>query len=493
MSIPASMIVDITSTAVRGGSSNLEFNGMVFTQNALASMCDIFTSANDVGTQFGFDSPEYSFAQTYWAADERKTRSPSALYFARLLTDATSAWIRGYQVTATLAEFQAISDGALTISVDGSPVQATGIDLSECTSLSEVATTVAAKVTGTTGAYNSSMNCFIFTTSQTGSTATIAYPQTASEGTDLSTMLGLTEAQGAVLWQGTDAQTFAQNVSSVLEISQNWVTFTTIEEPDEDLATELAQWVSANFGYIYFPYTTQANAEVSGNTSDMASTLEAAGVSSTAPVYGSTNYAAFYMGMLAATDFEATNGMKTYAFKSSSTLPAYVTSGSVASVLQSKKYNFLGSFATRNAQFDVSAWGTLIDSTYSFIDELAGMIWLSNAWQVALMDLITAVNRIPYTERGYTMIRTSTLDVINRGLNNGFIESGVTLSAAQISALTEAVGQDISKTLENTGWYLRVEDPGATARSNRQSPICQLYFTYGGAVHVINGSATAFF
>ena len=118
MSIPASMIVDITSTAVRGGSSNLEFNGMVFTQNALASMCDIFTSANDVGTQFGFDSPEYSFAQTYWAADERKTRSPSALYFARLLTDATAAWIRGYQVTATLAEFQAISDGALTATID---------------------------------------------------------------------------------------------------------------------------------------------------------------------------------------------------------------------------------------------------------------------------------------------------------------------------------------------------------------------------------------
>lgn len=492
MSIPASMIVDITPRAIRAGSSDLQFNGMVFTKNASASMCDIFTSAQQVGEQFGFESPEYSFAQVYWAADEMKTRSPVSLYFARLLTEATAAWIRGYQVTATLDEFKAITDGTLTVTVNGSDVEATGIDLSSCTSLSDVATAVAAKLTGTSGAYNSAMNCFIFTTTQTGSTATIAYPKASTGGTDLAEMLVLTETQGAVLWQGTDVQSFSQNVNSVLGISQNWVTFTTIDEPDEDLATEMAKWVSTNFGFIYFPFTTQTNAEVSGNTSDLASTLEAAGVSYTGPVYGSVNYSAFFMGMLAATDFEATNGVKTYAFKRSSSLPSYVTDGGVAQVLKTKKYNFLGNFATRNAQFDVSGFGTLIDSTYKFIDELASMIWLANAWQVALVDLITTVNRIPYTERGYTMIRTSTLSIVNRGLNNGCIEPGVTLSASQKSSLIESVGQDVSQTLENTGWYLKVSDPGATARSNRESPICQLYFTYGGSVHKIDGLANMF-
>lgn len=492
MSIPASMIVDITPRAIRAGSSDLQFNGMVFTKNAMASMCDIFTTAQQVGEQFGFESPEYTFATNYWEADEMKTRSPVALYFSRLLDEATAAWIRGYQVTATLEEFKAITDGALTISVNGSEVEATGIDLSSCTSLSDVANTVAAKVTGTSGAYNSSMNCFIFTTTQTGSTATIAYPTASDSGTDLAEMLCLTENQGAVLWQGTDAQPFSQNVNSVLNISQNWVTFTTMEEPDIDQATEMAKWVSTNFGFIYFPYTTQTNAEVAANSSDMASALSAAGVSSTAPVYGSVDYASFFMGMLAATDFEATNGMKTYAFKRSGSLPAYVTSGGVASALKAKLYNFIGNFATRNSDFNVTAWGTLIDSTYKFIDELAGMIWLANAWQVALVDLMTTVNRIPYTERGYTMIRTSTISVVNRGLNNGYIEPGVTLSTSQKSSLIEAIGQDVSQTLENAGWYLRVSDPGATARSNRESPICQLYVTYGGAVHVINGLASVF-
>lgn len=492
MSIPASMIVDITPRAIRAGSTDLQFNGMVFTTNPTASMCDIFTSAQQVGEQFGFESPEYTFAQNYWEADELKTRSPAALYFARLLKEETAAWIRGYQVTSTLEEFKAVTDGALTISINGSSVQASGIDLSTCTSLSEVATKVAEKLTGTSGAYNSGMNCFIFTTTQTGSEAKITYPTASSSGTDLAEMLCLTEQQGAVLWQGTDAQPFSQNVNSVLNISQNWVTFTTIDEPEIADATEMAQWSSTNFGFIYFPFTTQTNAEVSGNTSDMASALSAAGVSATAPVYGPVNYTSFFMGMLAATDFEATNGMKTYAFKRSGSLPSYVTDGGVAQVLKTKMYNFLGNFQTRNAQFDVSAWGTLIDSTYKFIDELAGMIWLANAWQVALVDLMTTVNRIPYTERGYTMIRTSTISIVNRGLNNGYIEPGVTLSASQKSALIEAIGQDVSQTLENTGWYLRVSDPGATARSNRESPICQLYVTYGGAVHKIDGLASVF-
>ena len=61
--------------------------------------------------------------------------------------------------------------------------------------------TVAAKLTGTTGAYNSDLNAFIFTTEQTGATATIGYATAGSGGTDLSTLLGLTQAAGAVLPQ----------------------------------------------------------------------------------------------------------------------------------------------------------------------------------------------------------------------------------------------------------------------------------------------------
>ena len=106
MSINASMIVEVTPRVVRAGSSDLQFNGMVFTKSPLASICDIFTSANQVGEQFGYESPEYQFAQVYWEADEQKTRSPEALYFSRLTTEATAAWIRGFGMTATLGDWK---------------------------------------------------------------------------------------------------------------------------------------------------------------------------------------------------------------------------------------------------------------------------------------------------------------------------------------------------------------------------------------------------
>ena len=493
MSINASMIVEVTPRVVRAGSSDLQFNGMVFTKSPLASICDIFTSANQVGEQFGYESPEYQFAQVYWEADEQKTRSPEALYFSRLTTEATAAWIRGFGMTATLADLKKITDGVLTVPINGSDVQATGIDLSEATSLSDVATTIAGKLTGTTGQYNSGLNAFIFTTTETGSTATIDYAKTATGGTDLGPILGLTQDDGAALWQGTDAQSFAECVSNVLGVSQNWVTFTTIDTPETALAQEIAQWVSANFGFIYYPNTTDNNAASAQSQADLASVLDAAGVSNTAPVYGTPNYCAFFMGMQAATDYSATNGVKTYAFKRSALLPANVTNSNVAEVLANKRYNFLGNFAMRNAEFDVSSFGTLLGDSYRFIDELGGMIWLTNSLQRTIMDGLTSVNRVPYTERGYTMIRTWCMAPINQGLQNGYIEPGVTLSATQKTQLIEAIGQDVSQEIYNNGWYLRVADPGAEARANRQSPICDLYFTYGGAVHRLELGASAYF
>lgn len=489
MAINANMIVDVTPRAVSGGSSDLDFNGFVFTKNPLATAVDIFTTASGVGAQFGYESPEYAFAQTYWQADDNKTKSPKALCFGRLLDEATSAWLRGFTVTAELKDFQAITNGTLSVTVNGAKVDATSIDLSAAKSFSDVATAVAEKIGDVKGEFNSNMNAFIFTTTQTGASATMGY---AEEG-DLAQMLGLTEAQGAALWQGTDAQSFSTTINQVLNITQNWVTFTTIDEPSVDLAKEMAKWVSTNFGYIYFPYTTQTAAESRSSTTDLATVLKDEGVAHTNPIYGPYAYAANFMGMVAATDYNATNGVKTYAFKGASGLAPYVTNTEVAQILKEKKYSFYGSFATRNAQFNLSYEGALLGSSYSYLDELAGMIWFTNTIQRTIVDGMKTVNRVPYTEDGYTMVRMWLTDPINKALTNGYIQAGVEMSAAQKTQLIQEVGKDVSNDIKNNGYYLRVTDPGADVRAQRGSPRVQIYFTYGGAVHKMDVSVTAYF
>lgn len=77
-------------------------------------------------------------------------------------------------------------------------------------------------------------------------------------------------------------------------------------------------------------------------------------------------------------------------------------------------------------------------------------------------------------------------DVINRAVNNGVIELGVSLSETQKTQIMQEVGGDISQELYANGFYLKIADATAQIRQQRQSPDCSLYYTYGGSVHRIS-------
>lgn len=107
------------------------------------------------------------------------------------------------------------------------------------------------------------------------------------------------------------------------------------------------------------------------------------------------------------------------------------------------------------------------------------------------MDGLTRAGRVPYNERGYTMIRAWMQDPVNQGLNNGAIETGIDLSEAQKSELFNEAGQDISGDLSINGYFIQVVDPGAPIRARRESPVVNFYYTYGGSVHRIEVASTA--
>ena len=61
MPIPASWIVSINPRLIQPGGTDLEFNGLILTENALmplSSMVMEFTTADAVGSYFGLDTAE---------------------------------------------------------------------------------------------------------------------------------------------------------------------------------------------------------------------------------------------------------------------------------------------------------------------------------------------------------------------------------------------------------------------------------------------------
>ena len=133
----------------------------------------------------------------------------------------------------------------------------------------------------------------------------------------------------------------------------------------------------------------------------------------------------------------------------------------------------------------------MISGQFEFVDAFLGNLWIRNALQVAIIEGLNQSGRVPYTDEGYTLIRAWCADPINRALTNGAIEPGVELSEAQKAELYAEIGEDVASQIFTDGYYLQVSDPGASVRAERESPICGLWYTYGGSVHKINLPVTA--
>lgn len=493
MTIPASYIVAINPRLIPAGGTDLEFNGLFLTDNALIpspSLLMSFTSAETVGAFFGETSPEYEAASIYFLGYNNSFSKPRRLMFGRRIATAAAAYVRGGAYAGTLADIKSVTSGAMTITIDGTDVSITAVDFSAVTSFSDAAsvleTALDSELAGTTVAYSSLTQAFTITSPTTGATSTI----TAAAGT-IADLLNLTQAKGATLSQGSDALTQTENMNAIKASSQNWVTFTTLYTADNDEHLGLAKWASAQgIEYLYVGWTADANLLSQSDTSSIAYLIDQAEYGATALVYDNVNVAALVLGSAASINWERYQGTINFAFKSVDGVAATVTDETTAALLNDKGVSYVGKFATRNDDFtffyDAKMFGR-----YGYIDAFVNTVWLKNVMQVSVMNGLTLAGRVPYNDRGYALIRAWLQDPINRAVNNGTIDPGVTLSESQKAQIFNETGKDLTTELWTKGYAILIEDAGAAVRVGRQSPNISVYYTYGGSINKIEVASTA--
>ena len=502
MAIPAKNIVEVTSRIISAAGSDLEFNGLLLsTSTDIPGLVVAFSSASDVGDYFGYTSEEYQAATTYFLGYTNSFAKPRALYIARLVTEDSAAFIRGsdFSTTAayTIAALNEITDGDLTLMLGTSTLTVSGVDFSSATTLSGIAEILQTSInamtdggdawTAATVTYSSQFDAFVITAGTTGEESGVSY----ATGT-IAEAMNLTEDAGAVICQGMAAMETAENMDAIVEETANWVCFTTVEEADETLALELANWANdQGIAYLYVYWTTNVNVPV-------AATLTEANVGATCGVYGHVGYAAMILGTAASIDWDRRNGTITFAFKQNDGLSAAVVDSSTANALEAATMNYVGNWATRNDEFIFLYPGCMFGD-WEWIDTYLNAIWLNSALQTAIMSGFVQTPRVPYNDRGYTLIRAWCMDPINRALYNGVIDTGVALSESQKSELYLEAGRDISTELNTDGYVLSIgydsEDDSddsteASVRASRESPEASLWFTYGGSVHRLTIAST---
>lgn len=496
MAISASQIVQVLPRILTGTGTDLVFNGMVLDDNVLlpAATPLSFSSADAVGEYFGLTSDEYNFAVVYFGGYNNSQIKPSLLYFYRLTPSGAAPFVRGETLApaTALAAIKAVSAGDIKISLSGTEYTATGIDFSAVNSLSDAASVLQTALTtqgaGVAVAYNSVNNAFTITSTAVGEQESITVPTGTA-----AVALGF-RAETATVSAGENATDVVGSMTALTHKFQNFVTFTTLAEPEDADALALANWVSAqaNAGtmYLYICWdSSKANLDPT-NTTVIAEQIKALNATGTTVVYPSYNIAAFVMGTAASIAWDQTNGTITFAFKAQSGLGADVTNTQDSIALLAHGVNYIGNYATRNDSF-VFFYNGQMFGEWSWIDTYLNACYLCNKLQVQLMAMFTSNRRIPYTSAGYAIIRANCRDVIEAAINNGVINKGVTLSNAQKSQLTSELGGDFSDEIYNNGYYLQVLDATAQARQQRVSPPCNLVYTYGGAVQRLTVPAIA--
>lgn len=486
MAIPARQIVDVTPRVINAGVPDLAMSGLLLTKNALCIYPDMsFSSATAVGAYFGYDSDEYKAALKYFMGYDNAFKRPDTLKFARRIdVDVAGELIGGS--AAKLSDLKAITAGSFSIDVDGTTVNVTGLDLSSATTQSDVATALQTKITGTTVTYNSNLNAFIVVSATTGENSSVS----VATGTSADA-LGLSSATGAVAQAGMVAMSEDANMTAIARADGNWVSFTTLYSADDDEIIALAEWTNnQKVEYAYFPYTNAQGDTVPSNQNNLPNVLKNADYDGVVLIFGIVDHAVAAMSIWASVDWNRYNGLPTMAFRSQNGLAASVTDETVAENLLSMNVNYYGRYASRVEDFTFFYNGKLVGGDFGFIDAYIGNIWLRNALQNAILNGLQQVARTPYTDAGYNQIRAWCLDPINRGLNNGVIQAGLNLSEAQKAQLYNEIGQDVSEQIYTDGYFLLVEDPGAQARVERETPVCGLWYTYGGAVQKIELPAT---
>jgi len=489
MPIPLSKDISIIPGVLSAGGTALYLNGLALTDSEYAPVGAVtaFTSPDDVLSYFGSTSNEYAFASIYFNGYVNSTKKPGALLFARYNVTDVSAFLRsGSMKSVTLDQLKLMS-GILTITVDGTVKTSTNIDLSTATSFAMAADLIETAIGNTVEVtFDTTQKAFVITSATAGANSTISY----ASGT-IATNLKLTSAQGAVISQGADPAVAADAFKQIKSKSQNWALFTTTFEADEATHLDISSWVSAqNYRYGYVPHDNSVTATVSGSTDCLAyKIITTNNYASVIPVFGDHLDAAAVLGYSASLDFDRLEGRVTLKFREVDGLTAKVSDSDVYDALIANGYNFYGEYAENNVTENYWADGT-VSGSFKWVDSFCFEIWLNANLLGDAIETMKSNRSFPYNARGKAIIEAGFADTFAQGVAFGGIRQGVTLSSSQISEINNAVGSDISASLNAKGYYLYIGDATSTVRADRGPPPMQVWYCDGGSVQKISLPST---
>lgn len=430
-----SVTVNLTQTAAQSQSlSNLLVLGssaVIDTNERIRQ----YTSLSAVVSDFGTSAPEY-FAASAWFD---QSPQPQTLSIGRWAQTATSAVLQGGIVTIAnqqISVWNAITNGGFHITANGgSLTNITGLNFSGATNLNGVAsiitTALATASVSATIVWNAAYQSFTMTSGVIGTSSTLSFLSAPTAGTDISDMLEMSSADslaGAYTVNGIAAESAVSSVAIFDQsFGQTWYGLFICGAADSDHEAVAAFIEGTNTKHMYFVNTQEGGVLSASSTSDIAYILSQLAYKHTVVQYSSTSlYAVCSLaGRVITVDYNGNNTVITAMYKQEPGIAGETITQPQLNALIAKNANI---FVTYDNSTTIIQPG--ITSSGYFIDIITGTDWLSIDIQNAVYNLLyTSPTKIPQTDRGMAVIKSTIISVLSQSADDGLVAPGIWTNA----------------------------------------------------------------
>lgn len=481
MTISIKKIIDVSTGLAAVPQARRNFARACVIQKVAGAANDVrsYTSASEVLEDQGSNSEAYKFALKYFAGGFNGIK-PNLLYVGNLnstgLTSSTHGYFTSGSASGNLASFQAVDDGSIKISKDGSAViEINEIDFTGAASLVAVAAIMQAKIrlnpvfrnlTVTYSAPN-----FIITNDSYGSSSTIAI----TAGVTGTNLLAASYLNGGSSTAGTTG-TLASLINTFLSDPRYYHVCLANGWSD----SEALQWVAAvqaSTKLAYMLWTLSTNADIadetlSVDTDSIARILYDQKITKTSLIYDATNIdykqasLPSYFGIV---NFSASQPLGGLAFKQfSGQEPTSLIDAQFENLI-SKNVNFYSAYGEvgRNIAYPGKV------PAGNFINDVIAVDYIDYNMTYNIYDLMVTLPKLGYTTEDFAKLYAAIERAYISALNSGIIAGGT--------------DPDTGEVLVN-GYSISIPDPALISPEEKAAGIITGITTVG----LLKGTAIKF-
>ncbi len=498
-----SRFVRVTASIAGRGLARREFGIGLFltlddTLGSGAGRAGIYSDIDEVAAAFPVGSEPRLAAQAWFS----QSPFPKPLVIGRWFQVDAPAIVNGARL-GVLSAIQAVTDGTLVM--NGEDVS--GLDFSSATSFADVATTLQTTLRATSEtnldqvnvAFNAVSGGFDLTTTTDGNTATLTLATTIDplSGTDVSSLLGLSESAGAAIkQQGVSAELVEDALDILQDLRPEWY-FITLDKDmnDTQAVLDVSAWTQPR-EYMFSAESNSVSVLITNEAASIPAQLFALSPERTFLTWSRT---ADYKSVSIAARFSSVNfnGNNTLITGHLKELPGRIAddlNSTELAELDRKRLNYfitiVGSGGQSSVNAYVNAWA-FRDPV--FVDARYWLDWLVNAVQINVFNALQRTpTAVPQTEFGVSVITRAIEQAGDQGVRNGGAAPG-TLSVPLTADVQQTTGN-----LDFNGFlakgFLVYSTPIAlqpqTNRDARMSPPFRMWVKSSGAIHTADIAIT---